>query len=119
YSKAFEDIMELGHVRASLEMTLVRLAHRPPLRPIDELLVRLGDLEKRLSTGAPAPTSRGGPPGGGSRSRPSGGGEARQDFSSTLTSPGIERPSPDKPSAPRSSAAPALKIEEATPLPPS
>jgi DNA polymerase-3 subunit gamma/tau len=124
FSKAFEDIMELGHVRASLEMALVRLAHRPPLRPIDELLVRLGDLEKRLTGGAPAP-SRGTSSRGRSAPEPVTGMPERPNFTSTLTSPGIERPKPPSPSSdmkPRSSAAPAVSLpqpEEATPLPPS
>ena len=54
-------------------MTLVRLARRPPLLPLDELLARLGDLEKRLATGA-APPARGGG-GGGRRSGRSGAAE--------------------------------------------
>ena len=66
-SRGFDDIVKSGQVRSNLEMTLVRLARRPPLLPLDELLVRLGELEKRLATGA-APPPRGGG-GGGSRSR--------------------------------------------------
>jgi DNA polymerase-3 subunit gamma/tau len=62
FSKSFDDIAKSGQARAALEMTLVRLARRPPLIPLDELLVRLGDLERRLG-GAPS-TGRGG--GGGS-----------------------------------------------------
>lgn len=63
-SRNFDEIVKSGQVRASLEMTLVRLAKRPPLLPLDELLTRLADLEKRLATGAPPPT-RGGPGGSG------------------------------------------------------
>ena len=66
-SRGFDDIVKSGQVRSNLEMTLVRLARRPPLLPLDELLVRLGELEKRLATGA-APPPRGGG-GGGSRAR--------------------------------------------------
>jgi len=71
-NKNFDDIVKSGQVRASLEMTLVRLAKRPPLLPLDELLSRLGELEKRLATGAPPPT-RGGPSSGGG----GGGGSSR------------------------------------------
>ncbi len=59
-SKSFDEIVKSGQVRASLEMTLVRLARRPQLLPLDELLARLGDLERRLATGAPPPTRGGG-----------------------------------------------------------
>ena len=66
FSKSFDDIAKSGQARAALEMTLVRLARRPPLLPLDELLVRLGELERRLG-GPPAPGPRGGG-GGGPRS---------------------------------------------------
>jgi len=66
FSRSFDEIVRSGQPRAALEMTLVRLARRPPLLPLDELLSRLGDLEKRLGGGAPgAPPPRGG--GGGGR----------------------------------------------------
>jgi DNA polymerase-3 subunit gamma/tau len=63
-SKGFDEIVKSGQVRAALEITLVRLARRPALLPLDELLARLGELEKRLATGAPPPP-RGGTSGGG------------------------------------------------------
>lgn len=65
-SRGFDDIVKSGQVRSNFEMTLVRLARRPPLLPLDELLGRLGELEKRLATGAPPPPARGGGGGGGS-----------------------------------------------------
>ncbi|MFO0735913.1 MAG: DNA polymerase III subunit gamma/tau [Labilithrix sp.] len=68
-SRGFDDIVKSGQVRSNLEMTLVRLARRPPLLPLDELLVRLGELEKRLATGAAPPPRGGGGGGGGSRPR--------------------------------------------------
>ncbi|MDB4944081.1 MAG: polymerase subunit gamma and tau [Labilithrix sp.] len=71
-SKGYDEIVKSGQVRAALEITLVRLARRPPLLPLDELLVRLGELEKRLATGAPPPVR-----GGGSASGASGSGRAR------------------------------------------
>jgi DNA polymerase-3 subunit gamma/tau len=79
-SKAYDDIVKSGHVRAALEMTLVRLARRPPLLPLDELLLRLGELEKRLSTGTPRPPGGGGTPPGG----PAGGGKPRDTASTTI-----------------------------------
>lgn len=71
-SRGFDDIVKSGQVRSNLEMTLVRLARRPPLLPLDELLSRLGELEKRLATGAAPPPARGGGSSGGG-----GGGGAR------------------------------------------
>jgi|GEM_PF-192253 len=59
-SKGFDEIVKSGQVRSALEITLVRLARRPPLLPLDELLTRLGDLEKRLASGAPPPPRGGG-----------------------------------------------------------
>jgi DNA polymerase III subunit gamma/tau len=60
-SRAFDDIVRSSQPRMALEMTLIRLARRPPLLPLDELLVRVADLERRLSGPAPAgPLPRGG-----------------------------------------------------------
>ncbi|MGO9834260.1 MAG: DNA polymerase III subunit gamma/tau [Polyangiaceae bacterium] len=67
-SRAFDDIVRSSQPRMALEMTLVRLARRPPLLPLDELLVRVADLERRLSAAAPAgplPRGGGGAPGRG------------------------------------------------------
>jgi DNA polymerase III subunit gamma/tau len=55
FSRAFDDIVRGGQPRASLEMALVRLARRPPLLPIDELMRRLGDLERRINGSGGAP----------------------------------------------------------------
>jgi DNA polymerase-3 subunit gamma/tau len=68
FSKAFDDIVKSGQVRMSLEMALVRLARRPPLLSLDELLTRVGELERRLGGGppAPGPGPRGGMGGGAS-----------------------------------------------------
>ncbi len=71
-SRGFDEIVKSGQVRAALEMTLVRLARRPALLPLDELLARLGELEKRLASGAPPP-ARGGGSGSGSGSGPGSG----------------------------------------------
>jgi DNA polymerase-3 subunit gamma/tau len=63
FSRAFDEIVRSGQPRMALEMALVRLARRPPLLALDELLARVGDLERRL--GAP-PTAPAPPRGGGS-----------------------------------------------------
>ena len=55
FAHGFDDVARSGQPRAALEMLLVRLARRPPLLPIDELLRRLGALEQRL--GAPRATA--------------------------------------------------------------
>ena len=71
FSRGFDEIARSGQPRTALEMTLVRLARRPALLPLDELLARLGELEKRLAGGAPPPPGpRGGGSGGGG-TRPS------------------------------------------------
>ncbi|UQA60799.1 DNA polymerase III subunit gamma/tau [Polyangium aurulentum] len=71
FSRSFDDIVRSGQPRASLEMALVRLARRPALIPVDELLRRLGDLERRLvGTGggsSSAPAAGSGPDRGGMR----------------------------------------------------
>jgi DNA polymerase III subunit gamma/tau len=73
FSRAFDEIVRSAQPRTALEMALVRLARRPPLLPLDELLARVGDLERRLGGGAPSPgpAPRGGGGGGGGRSVPS------------------------------------------------
>jgi DNA polymerase-3 subunit gamma/tau len=57
FSSGFDDVVRSGQPRSALEMLLVRLASRPPLLPLDELLNRLGALEHRFLAAA----SRGGP----------------------------------------------------------
>jgi DNA polymerase-3 subunit gamma/tau len=69
FSRAFDEVVRSGQPRTALEMALVRLARRPPLLPLDELLARVGDLERRLGGAPPTgPAPRGG--GGGTRSSP-------------------------------------------------
>jgi DNA polymerase-3 subunit gamma/tau len=75
FSRGFDDVVRSGQPRMALEMTLVRLARRPPLLPLDELLARLGDLEKRLGGGPPPPprtSGAGAAPRGGAGSKGSG-----------------------------------------------
>ncbi len=69
FSRAFDDVARSGQPRMALEMALVRLARRPPLLPLDELLSRVGDLERRLGGAPPSgPLPRGG--GGSGRGTP-------------------------------------------------
>ncbi len=71
FSKAFDEIVRSGQPRTALEMALVRLARRPPLLALDELLARVGELERRLGGAPPpAPGPRGGGGGGGGGGRP-------------------------------------------------
>jgi DNA polymerase-3 subunit gamma/tau len=66
FAQGFDDVVRSGQPRAALEMLLVRLARRPPLVPIDHLLQRLSQLERRLAGGggptrpAPGPGGAGG-----------------------------------------------------------
>ncbi len=60
FSQGFDDVVRSGQPRAALEMLLVRLARRPALLPLDELVRRLAQLEQRL--GAPRAPGAGGPP---------------------------------------------------------
>jgi len=53
FAASYDEIVKSGQPRAALEMLLVRLARRPPLIPIDALVQRLGQLERRLAGGAP------------------------------------------------------------------
>jgi DNA polymerase III subunit gamma/tau len=53
FAKSFDDVARSVDPRAGLEMLLVRLALRPDLLPIDELLHRLAHLERRF-LGEPA-----------------------------------------------------------------
>ncbi|MEZ4225667.1 MAG: DNA polymerase III subunit gamma/tau [Polyangiaceae bacterium] len=52
FSANFDDVVRSAAPRAALEMALVRLARRPPLLPIDDLVGRLQTLERRLAGAA-------------------------------------------------------------------
>jgi DNA polymerase-3 subunit gamma/tau len=97
FSRAYDEIAKSVMPRASLEVTLVRLARRPALLPLDELLSRLGDLERRLSSGAPpprgaGPSGPGGGGGGGGGARPQARDERGGSISSSPTSSSSQRP---------------------------
>ncbi|HEY5958649.1 MAG TPA: DNA polymerase III subunit gamma/tau, partial [Polyangiaceae bacterium] len=57
FSAGFDDILRGAQPRGAFEMLLLRLCRRPPLIPLDELVARLGTLERRLgATGATTTT---------------------------------------------------------------
>jgi DNA polymerase-3 subunit gamma/tau len=126
FSKSFDDIVKSGQPRAALEMALVRLARRPPLLPVDELLRRLGELERRLAGGAPAGpgggsgggAARGGPPGpGGPPQQPPRRGASMAEAGSPPAPPAR----PAAPTAPLGRApqdAPPTRAAEPPPAPP-
>jgi len=107
FSKAFDDVVRSGQPRMALEMALVRLARRPPLLALDELLTRVGDLERRLGGAPPpGPAPRGGGGGGG------GGGRTLGSHASAVSSP----VTPD-PTSTRTHGALALKVVTPSPAP--
>ena len=111
FSTGFDDIVRGGHPRAAIEMLLVRLARRPPLVPVDDLVARLGALEKRLSGGgAPTPGPERGP-----RGRGGGGREPRRDGGSSA---GRARQREPKSSAPSPRPAPEAHLDEPPSGPP-
>jgi DNA polymerase-3 subunit gamma/tau len=85
FAQGFDEVVRSAASRSALEMLLVRLARRPPLVPIDALVTRLGQIERRLSNPAarapqpqpahaqpprpPAPLPGGGGPPQGARPR--------------------------------------------------
>ncbi len=69
WAKVTEDVSRAREPRWVLEMAAVRLSHRPTLVPVEELMARLVEMERRVAGGAPAParppTGGGAPTGGG------------------------------------------------------
>jgi len=108
FSRAFDDVVRSGQPRMALEMALVRLARRPPLLPLDELLARVGELERRLGGAPPpGPAPRGGGSGGGG-----GGGRTLGSHASVVSSPVMPEPT-----ATRTHGALALKVVTPSPSP--
>jgi DNA polymerase-3 subunit gamma/tau len=109
FSRAFDDVVRSGQPRMALEMALVRLARRPPLLPLDELLARVGDLERRLGGAPPpGPVPRGGGGGGGG-----GGRGVHASHASIVSTPVV--PAPGTPT--RTHGALALATPPAAPAP--
>ena len=75
-SQLVEEVGQASNPRVAMEMGLVRMADRPALLPLGELVARLKGLEGRLSDGpGPGPGRGSGPgPGRGGPQRGSGGG---------------------------------------------
>ena len=95
WSKTTEDVARAREPRWVMEMAAVRLAHRPALLPVDELMNRLVDLERRLTAGA-AP-----PPAGGGGSRPT----APAQAASSAPRAAPAQTAPSAPAQPATSAA--------------
>jgi DNA polymerase-3 subunit gamma/tau len=118
FSRAFDEIVRSGQPRTALEMALVRLARRPPLLALDELLTRVGDLERRLGGGAPppGPAPRGGSGGGGARPAQTAAGSIHSPASGGRThgSLALVDPLPIAPAARPQATAPATAPATAT-----
>jgi DNA polymerase-3 subunit gamma/tau len=94
FARSFDDIVRSPSPRAGLEMTLVRLARRPPLLPLDGLLERLSELERKLGGGSgtpPAGPSPGSPRPSGGRPPPA---QASSAAPPTAPSPPVHPPPP-------------------------
>jgi DNA polymerase III subunit gamma/tau len=61
FSRSFDDVARSADPRSGLEMLLVRLALRPELLAVDELLHRLSHLERRLLGDGPRRSGEGSP----------------------------------------------------------
>jgi len=125
FSTPFDEMAKSADVRAALEMLLVRLARRPALVPMDDLVARLAELEQRLAggSGSPGPSRSAG--GSGQASRPPNrGGSASSAAPSGSTSgpPGNAGPSgggsarTPAPPATRASAVSPITTSNVTPL---
>jgi DNA polymerase-3 subunit gamma/tau len=109
FSQGYDDVVRSGQPRAALEMLLVRLARRPPLWPIDDLLARLGALERRLGS---EPSS----PSGGNRGPDSAGpGGSRQKARPSAASSKAEQAEPVRPPEPVHVAEPVRPPEAVSP----
>jgi len=112
WAKVTEDVSRAREPRWVLEMAAVRLASRPALVPVDELMARLVEMERRVASGSPSPGAAPARPASGA-SAPSGG---------SATAPTVQRPGPTgsapaggapKFNPPRMSAAAAVAPEMA------
>ncbi len=120
FSQGFDDVARSGQPRAALEMLLVRLARRPPLIPIDDMVKRLALLERRLGAGS-APRTPQRPPSGARGTGNSPPPQARtregQSPAAQRSAPGDERQEEPPPVAaePSPSARPRATAPEAPP----
>ena len=110
WSKTTDDVARAREQRWVLEMALVRLAHRPALVPVDDLVARLADLEKRLGAGggdSPRGPSAGGGGSGSGGGSAGAGGAGRSGGGST----GAGRPTASSASAPSMTASASTRPE--------
>lgn len=84
WAKVTEDVSRAREPRWVLEMAAVRLASRPTLVPVEELMAKLVEMERRVAAGAAAPGSASARPTSGG-SGPTGGG---------APTPTVQRPGP-------------------------
>ncbi len=61
FSRGFDQVVHAPQQRSALEMLLLRLALRPPLLPVDDLVTRLDGIERRLAGRGAAPPRATGP----------------------------------------------------------
>jgi len=108
-SRALDEIAKTGHPRHALEMAAVRLARRPPLIPVDSLLERLADLERRLGGGGGGAPR--GPTGGGQRP-PTPGGARPPSASPVVTSSPSPSPGPNPMPRQSTSVATAVAVQQ-------
>jgi DNA polymerase-3 subunit gamma/tau len=102
FSKGYDEVARSGQPRAALEMLLVRLARRPPLVPIEDLIERLIRLEKRLQSGGkpPAPASSSSGHGSESNRGPNPATGRSSASATSAPSPSSAASTPQEPSAP-------------------
>ncbi|MBK6535151.1 MAG: DNA polymerase III subunit gamma/tau [Deltaproteobacteria bacterium] len=84
WAKVTEDVSRASEPRWVLEMAAVRLASRPTLVPVEELMAKLLEMERRVAASAAAPGSAPARPSSGG-SGPTGGG---------APTPTVQRPGP-------------------------
>lgn len=104
FAGGFDEVVRSGHPRSALEMLLVRLARRPPLVPLDALVGRLSELERRLA-GAPRRTASAPRPHGPPSNEPS--------------APGLARPRPRDPRPSSTPSSPESSSDDPGEPPPS
>ena len=92
WAKVTEDVSRAREPRRVLEMAAVRLAHRPTLVPVEELMAKLLEMERRVAAGSAAP--------GSAPARPSSGGAGP-------TGGGAPTPTVQRPGPPAGGGAPA------------
>ena len=120
-SRVVEDVAQSGAPRTTLEMGLVRLATRPPLLPMAELVARLDAMERRGGGGGGGSRAAGsgsGGPSGGARGRP-GGARAAADTgarSAATATPEPPGPTSDEP-PPRTARPDATAAQPPEPRP--